>query len=252
MTDSIIDERRWWSKAILVGGVVAICCVLVGSLGVRIGLWPYGTGFTFLTGGAVLAVIGLFLGIIAYAVCLRKGLRAERSGILIGILLSAVILAQLGVQYAAVTTVPAIHNISTDTIDPPAFNKLVAIREAEGANPLVYDAELLAEQQQVAYPKVKTLISAEPTKVLFTEAMVVLEDLGLEIVNEDTAAGMIEATATTFWFGFKDDVVVRIRSTANGSLIDVRSVSRVGQSDLGANAKRIRAILNGLESKHQD
>ena len=87
MTDSMIDERRWWSKAILVGGVVAICCVLVGSIGVRIGLWPYGTGFMFLTGGAVLSVIGVFLGIIAYVVCLRQGLRAERSGILIGIVL---------------------------------------------------------------------------------------------------------------------------------------------------------------------
>ena len=248
MTDSMIDDRRWWAKAILVGGVVAVCCVLVGAIGVRIGLWPYGTGFTFLTGGAVLSVMGLFLGIIAYVVCLRKGLRAERSGILIGILLSAVILAQLGVQYSAVTSVPVIHNISTDTIEPPVFNKLIAIREAEGANPLAYDAEVLAAQQQAAYPEVKTLVSSQPTKVLFNQAMIVLQDLGLEIVNEDTAAGMIEATATTFWFGFKDDVVVRVRSTVNGSIVDVRSVSRVGQSDLGANAKRIRAILAGLES----
>ncbi|MDB2646572.1 DUF1499 domain-containing protein [Pseudomonadales bacterium] len=248
MTDSMIDERRWWAKAILVGGVVAVCCVLVGAIGVRIGLWPYGTGFTFLTGGAVLSVMGLFLGIIAYVVCLRKGLRAERSGILIGILLSAMILAQLGIQYSAVTSVPVIHNISTDTVEPPAFNKLVAIREAEGANPLAYDAEVLAEQQQAAYPEVKTLVSSQPTNVLFNQAMLVLQDLGLEIVNEDTAAGVIEATATTFWFGFKDDVVVRIRSTVDGSIVDVRSVSRVGQSDLGANAKRIRAILNGIES----
>ena len=248
MTDSMIDERRWWAKAILVGGVVAVCCVLVGAIGVRIGLWPYGTGFTFLTGGAVLSVMGLFLGIIAYVVCLRKGLRAERSGILIGILLSAMILAQLGIQYSAVTSVPVIHNISTDTVEPPAFNKLVAIREAEGANPLAYDAEVLAEQQQAAYPEVKTLVSPQPTNVLFNQAMLVLQDLGLEIVNEDTAAGVIEATATTFWFGFKDDVVVRIRSTVDGSIVDVRSVSRVGQSDLGANAKRIRAILNGIES----
>jgi uncharacterized protein (DUF1499 family) len=248
MTDSMIDERRWWAKAILVGGVVAVCCVLVGAIGGRIGLWPYGTGFTFLTGGAVLSVMGLFLGIIAYVVCLRKGLRAERSGMLIGILLSAMILAQLGIQYSAVTSVPVIHNISTDTVEPPAFNKLVAIREAEGANPLAYDAEVLAEQQQAAYPEVKTLVSSQPTNVLFNQAMLVLQDLGLEIVNEDTAAGVIEATATTFWFGFKDDVVVRIRSTVDGSIVDVRSVSRVGQSDLGANAKRIRAILNGIES----
>ena len=113
---------------------------------------------------------------------------------------------------------------------------------------MAYDAEVLAEQQQAAYPEVKTLVSSQPTNVLFNQAMLVLQDLGLEIVNEDTAAGVIEATATTFWFGFKDDVVVRIRSTVDGSIVDVRSVSRVGQSDLGANAKRIRAILNGIES----
>ncbi len=247
MSESMIDERRWWSKAILVGGVVAICCVLVGAVGVRIGLWPYGTGFMFLTGGAVLSVMAVFLGIIALVVCLRQGLRADRSGILIGIILGAVILAQLGAQYAAVSAVPVIHNISTDTVEPPVFNKLVAIREAEGANPLAYDAEVLAEQQQAAYPDVKTLVSLQPTNVLFNQAMIVLQDLGLEIVNEDTAAGMIEATATTFWFGFKDDVVVRVRATASGSIVDIRSVSRVGQSDLGANAKRIRAILHGIE-----
>lgn len=247
MSEATIDERRWWAKAILVGGVVAICCLLIGSLGVRIGLWPYGTGFMFLTGGAVLAVISVFLGIIAYVVCLSKGLRAERSGILIGIFLGAIILGQLGVQYSTMTSVPVIHNISTDTLDPPTFDKLVAVREAEGANPLAYDAEVLAEQQQEAYPDVMTLASTQSTDQLLAQTLSVLQDLGIEVVNEDAAAGVIEATDTTFWFGFKDDVVVRIRDTANGSIVDVRSVSRVGRSDLGANAKRIRAILRGLE-----
>lgn len=247
MSEATIDERRWWAKAILVGGVVAICCLLIGSLGVRIGLWPYGTGFMFLTGGAVLAVISVFLGIIAYVVCLSQGLRAERSGILIGIFLGAIILGQLGVQYSTMTSVPVIHNISTDTLDPPTFDKLVAVREAEGANPLAYDAEVLAEQQQEAYPDVMTLASTQSTDQLFAQTLSVLQDLGIEVVNEDAAAGVIEATDTTFWFGFKDDVVVRIRDTANGSIVDVRSVSRVGRSDLGANAKRIRAILRGLE-----
>jgi uncharacterized protein (DUF1499 family) len=145
------------------------------------------------------------------------------------------------------TSVPVIHNISTDTLDPPTFDKLVAVREAEGANPLAYDAEVLAEQQQEAYPDVMTLASTQSTDQLFAQALSVLQDLGIEVVNEDAAAGVIEATDTTFWFGFKDDVVVRIRDTANGSIVDVRSVSRVGRSDLGANAKRIRAILRGLE-----
>ncbi|MFB3106560.1 MAG: DUF1499 domain-containing protein [Pseudomonadales bacterium] len=70
--------------------------------------------------------------------------------------------------------------------------------------------------------------------------------MGLELVNEARLQGMIEATATTFWFGFKDDMVVRIRPSGAGSVIDVRSVSRVGMSDLGANARRIGEFLEGF------
>jgi uncharacterized protein (DUF1499 family) len=65
----------------------------------------------------------------------------------------------------------------------------------------------------------------------------------LKIESTDIAAGLVEATATTFWFGFKDDVVVRVVANAAGSRIDIRSVSRVGQSDIGANAARIEKFL---------
>jgi uncharacterized protein (DUF1499 family) len=247
MTDSTIDARRWWAKAILVGGVVAVCCVLIGALGVRIGLWPYGTGFTFLTGAAVLSALSVSLGAIAYLVCLGKGLRAERPGILIGIFIGAVILAQLWSQYSALSSFPVIHNISTDTLNPPTFDVLVAVREAEAANPLAYDAEVLAEQQKAAYPDVKTLNSTQTSEVLFVQTLAVFRDMGIEIVNENSSSGVIEGTDTTFWFGFKDDVVVRIQATASGSDVDIRSVSRVGRSDLGVNAKRINAILDALK-----
>jgi uncharacterized protein (DUF1499 family) len=123
----------------------------------------------------------------------------------------------------------------------------------EGANPLDYDAsqlvELPGEQvtygelQQAAYPEVRTYESALLPEQALDAAVLVLEDMGLEIVDTNPAEGRVEATATTFWFGFKDDVVVRIRETPDGSRIDVRSVSRVGQSDLGANAARIVAFL---------
>ena len=147
----------------------------------------------------------------------------------------------------ALASVPAIHNISTDTQDPPAFDALVAVRAAEGANPLVYDANVLAEPQRQAYPWVRTLELPTNPGILLNEAVSVLEDLGLVVVNVSAEQGIIEATATTFWFGFKDDVVIRVRESAvGGSVIDVRSVSRSGQSDLGVNAKRIGTILQGL------
>jgi uncharacterized protein (DUF1499 family) len=81
-----------------------------------------------------------------------------------------------------------------------------------------------------------------------SKSTAILTAQGLEVVNSDPVTGIVEATATTFWFGFKDDVVVRITQEAAGSKIDVRSVSRVGQSDIGANAARIQKFLDALTS----
>jgi uncharacterized protein (DUF1499 family) len=246
--DSELNKPRWWAQAILIGSVVAAVLLVMSGLGTRLGIWAYTGGFTVASGGVLLAAAGFFLGVVAYAICLYKGFKAERSSLLIGVLISAVILGQAAMQLSAVSAVPAIHNISTDTQDPPQFDQLVAVREAEGANPLAYDAEALAEVQQQAYPWVQTLSSADNPAVALMKAVTVLEDMGLEVVNVSADKGLVEATATTFWYGFKDDVVVRIRSAASGtgSVVDVRSVSRVGRSDLGLNAKRIGEILAGL------
>ena len=72
--------------------------------------------------------------------------------------------------------------------------------------------------------------------------------MGWEIVASDPAQGRIEATATTFWFGFKDDIVVRLAAEGTGSRVDVRSLSRIGSSDVGANAQRIRAYLEKVKA----
>ena len=101
----------------------------------------------------------------------------------------------------------------------------------------------LAALQLAAYPDVKHLESELSVADAVARSESVLEGQGLKIVSTDSEAGLVEATATTFWFGFKDDVVVRVIADAAGSRIDVRSVSRVGQSDVGANAARIEAFL---------
>ena len=122
----------------------------------------------------------------------------------------------------------------------------MAIREAEGATPLAYDAMHLAEQQHAAYPHIKPWVSSASPGEMFARAVPGLESLGLEVVFADKSRGRIEATDTTFWFGFKDDVAIRIRAEGAGSVVDIRSVSRVGQSDLGKNAERIGQILDVL------
>ncbi len=117
---------------------------------------------------------------------------------------------------------------------------------AAAAVPAAYPGSETAQAQRRAYPDIAPLELAVPPAAAFARALDAATAMGWEIVAADAVAGRIEATATTPWFGFRDDVVVRVAPTPTGSRIDVRSVSRVGKSDLGANAKRIRAYLARL------
>ena len=240
-------SRAWWSQAVMVGAIIAAVLLPLGALGSRFGVWGFQTGFMFLAGGTVLAVLGAVVGLIGIVVAFRRQLVADKPALLIGTLVSVLILALMGMQFNTARSVPPIHNISTDVADPPAFVEIVAVR-GEDSNPLVYDAATLAEQQQAAYPWVKTLETPATPTASFDRAVATLEAMGLEIVNADRGAGIVEATDTTFWFGFKDDLVVRIRPAGSGAMVDVRSVSRVGQSDLGANARRIGEFMKGFEA----
>jgi uncharacterized protein (DUF1499 family) len=239
------DTASWWSRAILIGAVVAAVLLPLGAVGARLGIWTFGTGFLFLAAASVLAAIGLVTGVAGMIAAWRRRLAADKPGVLLGTVLCAVILAVMGLQFYTASTVPAIHNISTDVADPPRFDAVIPLRGPD-ANPLDFDAETIAPLQQRAYPWVRPLELAVPPEQALTRAIDVLDDLGLEIVGIDRDGGQVEAVATTFWFGFKDDVVVRVRPTATGSVVDVRSVSRVGVSDLGANARRIGRILDAM------
>jgi uncharacterized protein (DUF1499 family) len=138
--------------------------------------------------------------------------------------------------------VPPIHDITTDTETPPAFVAILPLR-AGAPNPAEYGGPEVAAQQRAGYPDLGPLILQVPLPQAFARALAAAHDMGWEIIASEPAEGRIEATATTFWFGFKDDVVVRITPSGDGSRIDVRSVSRVGRSDVGTNAKRITIYL---------
>jgi uncharacterized protein (DUF1499 family) len=139
--------------------------------------------------------------------------------------------------------VPAIHDISTDVENPPAFSAVAPIRRG-APNPVEYGGPAIAEQQRKAYPDIGPVALDAPPDQAFQRALDAARDMGWEIVDANPAQGRIEATATTWWFGFKDDVVIRVSATEGGSKIDVRSLSRVGKSDVGTNAARIRAYLS--------
>lgn len=245
MSEHTVSGARWWSKAILIGAVIAALLLPVGALGSRFGMWTFGTGFSFLSAGVLLAAIGLLAGLVGIFVAKRKGFRADRPAIYLGTALSVLILAVMGLQFYKASSVPPIHNISTDLVDPPQFDRVASLR-GEGTNPLAFNAEEIAPLQSEAYPWVETLESDLSPDAALARAREVLESMGLEIVNVDETAGRVEATDTTFWFGFKDDVVVRVMAGPRGSVVDMRSVSRVGRSDLGKNAERIGEFLEAF------
>lgn len=144
--------------------------------------------------------------------------------------------------------VPPIHDITTDVTNPPEFVALAEER-AEAPNPITYEGGDVTAQQLDAYPHIKTQRVPQPLAEVYTAAEIAIDRLGWERAKEGEANNTLEATDTTTWFGFKDDVVVRLQEQDNHTLVDVRSKSRVGKSDLGKNAERIDLFLTELRKQ---
>jgi uncharacterized protein (DUF1499 family) len=238
-------ERREGPGRIAVVAVIvsvaAVGLLLAAGPGTRMGLWTFRTGFQMLryavyggAGGAVLAVIALLVGD-------RRGLAILALVLGLGAAGPPVMLMR------SARSKPPIHDITTDTDNPPPFVAVAPLRR-DAANPVAYGGPEIAAQQKTAYPDLKPAALSVPPAQAFERALQAAKAQGWEIVAAVPAEGRIEATATTQWFGFKDDVVVRVRPEGAGSRVDVRSVSRVGRGDVGANAARIRKFLDALRS----
>ena len=224
--------------------IIALLLLLVAGPGTRLELWDFGFGFTLMRWalylGAGAAALALVLALIPRT---RRGnLGALALTVVIGLGTAAVPLLQV----QQVRSLPYIHDITTDTLNPPEFIAVVPLR-ADAPNPVEYGGEDIASQQREAYPDIVSFITDAYPTIVFDHALAVVETLGWDLVDSDPNSGRIEATDTTFWFGFKDDVVIRIQGSDGGSVVDVRSKSRVGRSDVGTNAARIRRFLDALE-----
>ncbi|HAS22554.1 MAG TPA: DUF1499 domain-containing protein, partial [Idiomarina loihiensis] len=184
------------------------------------------------------------LNIIWYFIRRPQGLVASLSGL--AIVAGGISVYMPFSQYLKAQNVPAIHDITTDTQNPPEFIAIAPLR-ANAPNPVEYPGESTAEQQHEAYPELSTYTSLESPEELYSAALLAVDKMGWELVESSETEGRIEATATTTWFGFKDDVVIRVRGTTDGSELDIRSKSRVGRSDVGKNAERIREFMSLLK-----
>lgn len=142
--------------------------------------------------------------------------------------------------------VPAIHDITTDTQNPPIFEALANARRA-APNKVDYPGEATAKQQRAAYPHIKPLVVDESPQTVLAAAQAEAEEAGWRIAR--ITDNHIEATVTTRWFGFEDDVVIRLTELDNGVQVDMRSASRLGASDVGTNAARIEEYLSALKAR---
>jgi uncharacterized protein (DUF1499 family) len=208
-----------WLRAIaLVLAVSALLVLLASGPGARLGLWDWRAGLGLLRYAAYLGIGASVVSLVALVIPpIRRG---HARTLILALALGLASLAPPLVFQRQARAVPPINDISTD-----AQNKV----------------------QKEAYPDIQPIVLAEPKEKAFERALAAAQAMGWEIVARDPAAGRIEAVDTTLWFGFKDDVVVRVAAApAGGSRIDVRSKSRVGRGDAGTNARRIRGFRERL------
>jgi uncharacterized protein (DUF1499 family) len=214
------------------------------ALGVRLGLWHYSIGLALCS----LSLVGSFAIQIIHSIWLLKKPPAATKRILRRtslIALPPLLVAASVIRDAG--QLPMIHDISTDTDNPPVFVQLVEARGTD-SNALTIDPDVIRQQRQ-AYPHLQPLTSSLSPAQALTKAYEISQQLGWDIYALDKQGLRLEATATSLWFGFVDDIVVRVRPQSTGSVIDLRSVSRVGQGDLGANARRIKAFMKAFKQE---
>ena len=241
--------RGLLAVALAFGAVGVLSAALSGPWH-RLGLVDLRAAFAMVWVLAVwMGFLAAFLGLLSLVAGLFTGYgRGAMRGAAGAVLLGAAAAAWPMYLHYQSGQVPAIHDITTDTADPPAYRALADAREAS-PNAVAYPGEDTAEKQLEAYPELETLILDAPREEVFSAAEATAQEMGWRIETADAADGRLEAVAMTFWYGFKDDVVVRVADTPDGVALDVRSASREGRSDLGTNAARIRAYLEAVQQR---
>jgi uncharacterized protein (DUF1499 family) len=228
---------------------MALACAtaeLTAGPGYRLGWWRLGPAFGTLRWAVIVdlaaIVIALTAAILAYNVGTRRTLLVS----LVGLVVSIAVAAPPVYLWRQAEALPHIHDISTDTNDPPRFVAIVPLRK-DARNSIDYRADTAALQRK-GYPDIGPIVLSVPPAHALQLAERASRAMGWDIVAVAPADLRLEAIDTTPMFGFKDDIVIRVTASGSGSRVDARSLSRIGNSDLGMNAKRIRLFMRELEA----
>lgn len=234
------------SAALFVLAIALAFGAALSGFGTRLGLWQFNTGFKLLKycayGGLLTGILSIVIFYMSFGRRLKAAIIISLAAISLG---SAVFVIPFSWAYKA-KRVPPIHDITTDTQNPPEFKAVLPLRP--NTNDTRYGGTSLALKQKASYPYVRPLILNMPAPQAYISALQAARKMGWEIVEANERERRIEATDTTFWFGFKDDVVIRLTPVEGNArtVVDVRSASREGVSDIGTNAERIRRYLDEL------
>ncbi|MEW6642090.1 MAG: DUF1499 domain-containing protein [Pseudomonadota bacterium] len=242
-----VSALATWARMLAVFSLVATA---VSIIVIRFGFLEFKPALMAFFGALGLAVLSILVAFAAFAAIWHNGSRGM-GRILIALLLDVAILAYpayLGLQYRKL---PAIHDITTDPIDPPRFDALARLRTGDGTNPAAYAGLYSAEQQQQAYPDIEPVTLEVPPQRAFEETLKLVTRRKWLIIDERAPQpprmiGRIEAVARTPIMGFREDISIRVQPDADGSRVDIRSASRYFEHDLGTNAARVSKLIDDL------
>lgn len=234
----------------LVLGVAALLLLAAGPLGWRAGWWSFRVAFTTLMPYAFYAgCAAIVVSLVGLAGSLGRRGRGSVAGAVLGLVLGAVAAYFPWHASSMRGLYPPMHDIATDPANPPSFDFAAAMREAEHGAGVAYPADAYAQQQK-SYPGIAPAMLAMPPGQAFERALSVVKAKGWTIVKTDPQAGIIDAYDKSLWFGFTDDVAIRVTAADTGSRVDIRSGSRQGRGDFGVNAARARGFLAALKEEN--
>jgi uncharacterized protein (DUF1499 family) len=244
-----VSSLASWARNLAVFSVLA---VLVSIMIVRFGFLEMKPALATFFGALACAGLSMLVGLAAFVAIWQNGSRGM-SRILLAFLIDAVVLAYPAYLAAQYRKLPAIHDITTDPIDPPRFEALARLRTGDGTNPAVYAGLYSAEQQRTAYPDIETVELDVPVQRAYEVTRELVTKRKWLVIDErppqpSRRFGRIEAVARTPIMGFREDVSIRVMPDGDGSRVDIRSASRYFESDFGSNAARVSKLIDDINT----
>jgi len=231
------------AQKLMMWALLLLAIYPLAIIAARLEIWHFRNSFLLFIVAALVSFAMLTMGLLK----LSKGVKSESQALLVVIVVTLLPLSVMGSFVYKAQKYPFIHDISTDLVHAPQL-KAAAKARVDSDHSVEYLASEVAQLQENAYPQLLPLKVTQSPQAVFNAAKGLMLENGWQLMAENNQQSpfTLEASHTSLLFGFTDDLVVRIQATEDGAVVDMRSMSRVGKSDMGANAQRIQRFLTDL------